>query len=240
VSEQDASLSTNPRKDGTRRLSLLLALEGALGAFSAAAIQDERDPGRAASGAGNDALERGLALVAEVLNGRPPADVTMLAVTVGPGSFTGLRIAVSYAKSLAFALGVPLCGVSSYDVVERDDSETPRAAFVSGRAGLVCARLTTPLETFITCGADEAVAGALAERLGGGATLLCAGAWEGVVSHLGERGVIVRFSPPMEMPPALALARKALRRTPATNPHAIRTDYGSVDYYSKPKSTKRV
>jgi hypothetical protein len=65
-------------------MSILLALEGALGAFSVAAIESERDPGRAASAAGNDALERGLALVAEVMNGRPMSGVTMLAVTTGP------------------------------------------------------------------------------------------------------------------------------------------------------------
>jgi tRNA threonylcarbamoyladenosine biosynthesis protein TsaB len=219
---------------------ILLALEGALGAFSVAAIDSESDPGRAATGAGNDALERGLALVAEVMAGRPMSDVTMLAVTTGPGAFTGLRIAVSYAKSLAFALGVPLCGVSSYDVVDPDERTMPRAAFVSGRTGLVCARLTATGEIFTTCGPDQTVAAELAERLGAGATLVCGGAWEGVVSDLGERGIIVQLSPPKEMPPALVLARKALRYAPAEHPHAIRTDYGSVDYYSKPPSTKRV
>ena len=55
--------------------------------------------------------------------------------------------------------------------------------------------------------------------------------------HLGERGVIVRLSPPLAVPPALALARKAWGRAPAANPHAIRADYGSVDYYSKPSAS---
>jgi tRNA A37 threonylcarbamoyladenosine modification protein TsaB len=150
-----------------------------------------------------------------------------------------LRIAVSYAKSLAFALGVPLCGVSSYDVVDPDEETLPRAAFVSGRTGLVCARLTASGEIFTSCGSDQAVAAELAERVGAGATLVCGGAWEGVVSDLGERGIIVQPSPPKEMPPALVLARKALRHPAAGSPHAIRTDYGSVDYYSKPP-TKRV
>lgn len=40
-----------------------------------------------------------------------PADLELIAVTTGPGSFTGLRIAVVAAKTLAYALGAKLVGV---------------------------------------------------------------------------------------------------------------------------------
>jgi tRNA threonylcarbamoyl adenosine modification protein YeaZ len=50
-------------------------------------------------------------------NGIEYADLTRLAVTTGPGSFTGLRIGLSAARGLALALGIPVIGVPSLTAI---------------------------------------------------------------------------------------------------------------------------
>lgn len=42
-----------------------------------------------------------------------PADLDRIAVAQGPGSYTGLRMAVATAKTLAYTLGISLVGISS-------------------------------------------------------------------------------------------------------------------------------
>jgi tRNA threonylcarbamoyladenosine biosynthesis protein TsaB len=45
------------------------------------------------------------------------ADLTRLAVTSGPGSFTGLRIGLSAARGLALALGIPALGIPTLTAI---------------------------------------------------------------------------------------------------------------------------
>ena len=49
--------------------------------------------------------------------GRTPTDLTAVAAARGPGSFTGLRVGLSVGRGLAFALGLPLYGIGSLDVL---------------------------------------------------------------------------------------------------------------------------
>ncbi len=55
------------------------------------------------------------------------ADLTRIAVTVGPGSFTGLRVGLSFAKGLATALSLPCVGINTLEAL----------AATSGAAGFV-------------------------------------------------------------------------------------------------------
>ena len=48
-------------------------------------------------------------------HGLSPRDIDAVAVSLGPGSFTGLRVALSIAKGMAVAHGTPLLGVPTLD-----------------------------------------------------------------------------------------------------------------------------
>lgn len=58
-------------------------------------------------------------MIVEVLQeaGKAFADLTAIAVTTGPGAFTGMRIGLSAAKSLALALDLPCIGVDTFQAI---------------------------------------------------------------------------------------------------------------------------
>ncbi|MFN2459770.1 MAG: tRNA (adenosine(37)-N6)-threonylcarbamoyltransferase complex dimerization subunit type 1 TsaB [Candidatus Velthaea sp.] len=212
----------------------LLAMDGALGAFSAACVSDGRVFAQRC--AGNDALEAGLARVAEVLSaaGLSVGELERIAVGIGPGSFTGVRIALSFAKSLAYAAGIPIVGISSYDVLTPDDAQPPVLTAVHGRAGVVCARLRGPGGDTVACGPTAVVI----RRLIGDtqAVPVLAGDTAEVLAALGParaaRAVVL--AAPAEVP-AVRIAALALQRLPAASVHAIAPDYGEVPAVRAPK-----
>jgi tRNA threonylcarbamoyladenosine biosynthesis protein TsaB len=47
----------------------------------------------------------------------PPKSIELVAVAVGPGSFTGLRIGVTTAKAFAYAIGADVIGVNTLEAI---------------------------------------------------------------------------------------------------------------------------
>jgi tRNA threonylcarbamoyladenosine biosynthesis protein TsaB len=92
-----------------------------------------------------DAMLRGLGTEAKALDA--------FAVTVGPGSFTGLRIGLSTVQGLALASGRPCIPLSTLDVLAR--AATPREGFVVALMDAFRGELYAAL--FDRCGAPAGV-----------------------------------------------------------------------------------
>ena len=97
---------------------LLLVMDTSGGEGSVAVVEAGRVAGWRVM-PGRSASERLLAEVRGLLGeaGFGLGDLTAIAVVLGPGSFTGIRIGVAAAKGLAEGLGVPVMGVSRLAVM---------------------------------------------------------------------------------------------------------------------------
>ncbi len=213
---------------------IVLGIDGALGSFSCAVVRDGECLSSAEL-AGAVALEQGLSSIAMVLGqaGIVPEKLDRIAIGIGPGGFTGLRIALSYAKSLAQAWRAPITAISSFDILETGLKELPRLTVVPGRTGVVSVRLRTAAGDRRESGYVSAVLDALAADLGDCLTVL--GAPEDVLAALGERGVIVHMIERIVEPAALAAALASTGREPARSVHELRADYGELPAVSTPK-----
>jgi tRNA threonylcarbamoyladenosine biosynthesis protein TsaB len=59
-----------------------------------------------------------------------PKDVSGVMVSIGPGSYTGLRVGIASAKTFAFATGCPLIAVPTFAAVSREVPEPDRETWV--------------------------------------------------------------------------------------------------------------
>lgn len=204
-------------------------MDAARGAFSCA-VTDADAVLAVETVDGKSALERGMAAIKSALDASEGVD--RIAVGIGPGSFTGVRIAISYAKSLALAWRLPLAGIDTFDALEIGvcDSARPLLAVVRGRTGVVSVRYTAAgaPDRWRASGYVRDVADALSRHTEPGGTLHVIGDAEDVLGGLAERGWTVDRLSEHFSPSALAIAIAAQRREPAHSPHAVRADYGEL------------
>jgi len=169
-------------------------------------------------------------------SGTSLADIGTIAVDIGPGLFTGLRVGVATAKALAQALGIGVIGVSSLDTLaaaaytraEAEGAVGTVAAVVDARRGEVFAALFRfgvagrgagpPDPASVRDDRPEPLAPeALVEWLVGAAG-------DGPVTVVGDgavryrhllsvhRGLDLRWAEELSAPPPSALGRLARRR----------------------------
>ena len=96
-------------------MSLILCIETGTDICSVALAENGRLISLRESGEGRDHARKIGVYVDEMLreNGMGPDELSAVAIGKGPGSYTGLRIGVSFAKGLCYGAGVPLVAVDS-------------------------------------------------------------------------------------------------------------------------------
>lgn len=134
---------------------IVLALDTATAATSVAIRVPETVVSRSSIDA-HGHVESLAPMIAEVLveSGLEPKDIDVIACGVGPGPFTGLRVGIAMAISMAVALDRPVVGVGTHDVIAHamlgfPDPSAPVSAVTDGQ-GLIVATTARRAETFVS------------------------------------------------------------------------------------------
>lgn len=111
-------------------MALILSIETGTDICSVALANDGELMALRESDEGRDHAKKVALFVDELLRetGVQPADLDAIAVGKGPGSYTGLRIGVSFAKGMCYALNIPMISVGSLDAL----SEVAREDYDAG------------------------------------------------------------------------------------------------------------
>ena len=87
---------------------------------------------------GHDTSSKMMPVLAEAFDKAKlkPQDIDKIFVVTGPGSFTGLRVGLTVAKTMAYTLNIPIVPISSLEVMA---SEKGGTALINARRGYVFA-----------------------------------------------------------------------------------------------------
>jgi tRNA threonylcarbamoyladenosine biosynthesis protein TsaB len=143
------------------------------------------------------------------------ADLDRIAVTVGPGSFTGLRVGLAFAKGLSVALGIPLVGIGTLEALAASaEASGAVLAAVDAKRGLTYVQgfldgsaVTEPAQIAIA-GIAARFAGLAPGRIVGPGTVDMPGVFPSAIHD------------PLGVPDPLAVARLSSTREPAP-PHPL-------------------
>ena len=216
----------------------ILAIETVERSGSVAALDDETLVAQrrleARRGSARSLAPAIAALLSEA--GWRPTDVALVAVAVGPGSFTGLRIGVTTAKAFAYAAGCEIVGVGTMPAIAAQaDDNTPRLSVVvdAQRGELVAADFTRaddrswieatetrvlPADEWLasrTTVAGPALAG-LVDRLPAGVNAAARSSWGPTAEAVGKLGLALyragERSSPFDLVPRYARRAAAEER----------------------------
>lgn len=166
---------------------VILALDSSAALCAAAVMSGLRIVAAKAEDMTRGQAERLMPLAREVMEDASvaPADLSAVAVCIGPGNFTGVRIGVGAARGLALALGRPAIGIGRLDALAAEALETgdgPVIVAVATRRDEICAQAFAPAPqgpvalTDPMFGAPDAVVAKMSDALAGAPVALTAGA----------------------------------------------------------------
>lgn len=124
-------------------MALILCIETGTDVCSVGLSRDGEIVSLRESDEGRDHARKVAVFVDELLRetGITPSELDAVAVGKGPGSYTGLRIGVSFAKGLCYALRIPLIAVSSMEALAKVALEEVEAGALNAddfKGALLC------------------------------------------------------------------------------------------------------